>query len=109
MVVTDGPVDPRSRLFVGRAEELKTLETWLANIDCVGAVKGARQTGKTSLLFKLRHRLQRKYAFAFINLQYCRGSRYRRVFHVYRGITQGLNPWLIAQVICSCRETQESS
>ena len=74
MVVTDGPVDPRSRLFVGRAEELKTLETWLANIDCVGAVMGARQTGKTSLLFKLRHRLQRKYAFAFIDLQSVEGA-----------------------------------
>ena len=47
MVITEGPVDPRSRLFVGRTGELKTLQTWLASTDCVGAVMGARHAVDT--------------------------------------------------------------
>ena len=50
MFVTQGPIDPGSSLFTGRGAELKRMETWLANANCVGAVLGARQTGKTSLL-----------------------------------------------------------
>src|SRR5215469_10867748 len=74
MVFTHGPVDPASPLFVGRDEELRTMENWLAHVSCVGLVLGARQTGKTSLLLKLRHTLQNKYAFAFVNLQAVAGA-----------------------------------
>lgn len=74
MFVTHGPVPPGSRLFVGRAAELKRMESWLADVNCVGAVLGARQTGKTSLLFKLRNALRDKYAFAFVDLQVIEGA-----------------------------------
>jgi class 3 adenylate cyclase len=50
------------------------MESWLAHVSCVGLVLGARQTGKTSLLLKLRHTLQNKYAFAFVNLQALAGA-----------------------------------
>ena len=80
MVITEGPVNPKSRLFVGRAEELRTLHAWLGNTACVGAVMGARQTGKTSLLLKLRHVLRRKYAFAFVDLQAVEGADVRECF-----------------------------
>ncbi len=74
MVFTHGPVDPTSPLFVGRTEELRMMESWLAHVKCVGLVLGARQTGKTSLLLKLRHTLRNKYAFAFVNLQAVAGA-----------------------------------
>ena len=80
MVITDGPVDPESRFFVGRTDELKTLQSWLSSTSCVGAVMGARQTGKTSLLLKLRHALRRKYAFAFVDLQSIEGADVRECF-----------------------------
>jgi predicted ATPase len=38
-----------------------------------GAVVGARQTGKTSLLLKLRHDLQAKYGFVFVDLMMLHG------------------------------------
>src|SRR6266496_169006 len=60
MFVTEGPLDPESRLFVGRSAELTQMETWLISVRCVGAVLGARQTGKTSLLLKLRYLLGSK-------------------------------------------------
>jgi serine phosphatase RsbU (regulator of sigma subunit) len=69
MFVTQGPVNPESRLFTGRTAELMRMERWVANADCVGAVLGARQTGKTSLLLKLRHTLKDKYAFVFVDLE----------------------------------------
>jgi len=69
MFITQGPVDPESPLFVGREAELKRMGSWLTQVRCVGSVLGARQTGKTSLLLKLRHRFQDKYSFAFINLE----------------------------------------
>ena len=69
MFLTQGPVPPESRLFVGRAAEMKRMEGWLTDVTCVGAVLGARQTGKTSLLLKLRQTLQGKYAFVFVDLQ----------------------------------------
>src|SRR5262245_65524394 len=50
------------------------MEAWLINVRCVGAVLGARQTGKTSLLLKLRHLLQDKYAFVFIDLEAVAGA-----------------------------------
>lgn len=69
MFVTQGPVDPESSMFAGRAAELRQMETWLPNTHCVGAVLGARQTGKTSLLLKLRHALGGKYAFVFVDFE----------------------------------------
>jgi len=74
MFVTEGPVDPESPLFVGRSAELNQMETWLTSVRCVGAVMGARQTGKTSLLLKLRHLLREKYAFVFIDLEAVAGA-----------------------------------
>src|SRR5262245_54660737 len=75
MFVTHGPVPPESRLFVGRAAELTRMETWLAHVNCVGAVLGARQTGKTSLLLRLRHQFREKYAFVFVDLQAIEGAQ----------------------------------
>ena len=75
MFVTEGPVDPESPLFVGRTAELNQMETWLTSVRCVGAVMGARQTGKTSLLLKLRHLLREKYAFVFIDLEAVAGAQ----------------------------------
>jgi len=69
MFVTQGPVGPDSPLFVGREAELKQMESWLAHVWCVGSVLGARQTGKTSLLLKLRHRCRDKYSFVFVNFE----------------------------------------
>jgi serine phosphatase RsbU (regulator of sigma subunit) len=74
MFVTEGPLHPESRLFVGRSAELSQMEAWLINVRCVGAVLGARQTGKTSLLLKLRHLLREKYAFVFVDLEAVAGS-----------------------------------
>src|SRR5262245_45655678 len=74
MFVTQGPVDPQSPLFIGRTAELKKMEQWLTHVSCVGALLGARQTGKTSLLLKLRHTCQKKYAAAFIDLQTIEGA-----------------------------------
>jgi serine phosphatase RsbU (regulator of sigma subunit) len=74
MFVTEGPLDPESDLFVGRRPELKRMDAWLQNVNCVGAVLGARQTGKTSLLLKLRHMAQAKYAFAYVDFQAVQGA-----------------------------------
>jgi serine phosphatase RsbU (regulator of sigma subunit) len=74
MFVTEGPVDPQSPLFVGRDAELKQMEAWLISVRSVGAVMGARQTGKTSLLLRLRHLLRDKYAFVFIDLEAVAGA-----------------------------------
>jgi stage II sporulation SpoE-like protein/AAA domain-containing protein/GAF domain-containing protein len=52
-----------------RRAGLTQMEAWLINVRCVGAVLGARQTGKTSLLLRLRHLLRAKYAFVFIDLE----------------------------------------
>jgi len=73
MFCTKGPVPPESSLFVGRGPELDLMESWLARVNCVGAILGARQTGKTSLLLRLRHGLRDKYAFAFVDLQAIEG------------------------------------
>jgi len=51
------------------------METWLTDVHCVGAVLGPRQTGKTSLLLKLRHAFRDKYAFAFVDLQAIEGAQ----------------------------------
>lgn len=80
MFVTHGPLPPDSRLFVGRTAEMKRMETWLSEVHCVGAVLGARQTGKTSLLLKLRHAFREKYAFAFVDLQTVEGAHAAECF-----------------------------
>lgn len=80
MFVTHGPVPPESPLFVGRAIELKRMERWLTDANCYGALLGARQTGKTSLLLKLRHAFLDKYAFAFVDLQGVEGAQPRECF-----------------------------
>jgi serine phosphatase RsbU (regulator of sigma subunit) len=81
MFVTHGPLPPESRLFVGRLAELKRMEAWLTDVNCVGAVLGARQTGKTSLLLKLRHTFLDKYGFAFVDLQAIEGARADECFN----------------------------
>jgi serine phosphatase RsbU (regulator of sigma subunit) len=81
MFLTHGPLPPESRLFVGRAAELKRIEAWLSDVKCVGAVLGARQTGKTSLLLKLRHTFRDKYAFAFVDLQAIEGAQADECFN----------------------------
>src|SRR5262245_45559345 len=74
MFVTQGPLDPESRLFVGRSAELSRMEAWMVSVRCVGAVLGARQTGKTSLLLKLRHHLGGRHACVFIDLEAVAGA-----------------------------------
>jgi hypothetical protein len=72
--ITHGPVAPDSPFFAGRLAELARMEAWLAYAHYVGAVLGARQTGKTSLLLKLRHRLQAKYSFVYVDLEAIHGA-----------------------------------
>jgi serine phosphatase RsbU (regulator of sigma subunit) len=57
------------------------METWLTEVHCVGAVLGPRQTGKTSLLLKLRHTFQDKYEFAFVDLQAIEGAQADECFN----------------------------
>lgn len=85
MFITHGPVPPESHLFVGRTAELKRMENWLTDVNWVGAVMGARQTGKTSLLLKLRHILQGKYAFAYVDLQAIEGAQTQECFNYIAG------------------------
>jgi DNA-binding winged helix-turn-helix (wHTH) protein len=81
MFVTHGPVPPDSRLFVGRVAEMKRFEKWLSHVDCVGAVLGARQTGKTSLLLRLCHAFRDKCGFAFVDLQAVVGAQPAECFN----------------------------
>jgi len=74
MFSTMGPLPPDSALYVGRESELHLMESWFTKVDCVGALLGARQTGKTSLLLKLRQHLQDKYALVFVDLQAVEGA-----------------------------------
>ncbi len=67
MFITYGPVEPE--LFIGREKELRNLERWIKLVSNYVIVLGSRQTGKTSLLLKLRSLLQNRYSFAFIDLQ----------------------------------------
>lgn len=69
MFVTEGPVHPGHPLFIGRETELQHMKTWMEEANAVGTVAGARQTGKTSLLLKLRHELQNKYKFVYVDLE----------------------------------------
>ena len=81
MFVTHGPVPPESPLFVGRAAELRRMERWLTDVNCYGALLGARQTGKTSLLLKLRHALAGKYGFVFVDFQAIEGAQPQQCFN----------------------------
>jgi hypothetical protein len=78
--VTQGPLDPCSPLFVGRTNEIALAEEWLTSVRCVGAVLGARQTGKTSFLFRLCETQRKKYAFAFVNLEAILGADVEKCF-----------------------------
>ncbi|MBN1659493.1 MAG: AAA-like domain-containing protein [Anaerolineae bacterium] len=80
MFVTHGPVDPSSALFVGREAELARMAGWLANVTCVGSILGARQTGKTSLLLRLCHLLQERYAFTYVDLEAVQGANEEECF-----------------------------
>lgn len=74
MFVVQGPVKPDDEAFVGRDTELAVMEQWLHASRCVGALLGARQTGKTSLLLRLGARLEGSYHFAFVNLEAIEGA-----------------------------------
>ncbi len=80
MFITHGPVAPDSPLFVGRTQELAQMEQWFHQVRFVGAVLGARQTGKTSLLLKALHQYQAKYKFVFINLEAIFGANEQECF-----------------------------
>ncbi len=70
MFKTEGPLDPKSPLFAGRVAEIKKLTEWVESVHCVGAVSGARQTGKTSLLLQMQEQSNKdKYGFVFIDLE----------------------------------------
>ena len=85
MFVTHGPLDPEEDNFIGRVTELEKMERWLATVRKYGAVVGARQTGKTSLLLKFRHDLQAKYGFVFVDLMELHGAD---VAHCYRRLSK---------------------
>lgn len=80
MFVVQGPVNPGGDAFVGRSAELTLMDEWLQSSRCVGALLGARQTGKTSLLLRLRARLATRYQFAFVNLEAIEGAELRDCF-----------------------------
>jgi len=80
MFITHGPVAPDSPLFVGRTQELAQMEQWFHQVRFVGAVLGARQTGKTSLLLKTRQQNQAKYQFVFIDLEAIFGANEQECF-----------------------------
>jgi predicted nucleotide-binding protein len=56
-------------MFVGREHELKQIGTWVSQGDCVGAVYGARQTGKTSLLHRFYADSKERYLCVIADLQ----------------------------------------
>jgi hypothetical protein len=74
--VTKGPLDPEKhkRLYIARQEDAKAMACISAGIYV--ALLGARQTGKTSLLYMLRHRLlkQGNVKVAMVDLS---GSMYK--------------------------------
>lgn len=68
-----GPVEPRQGLFAGRTAELALIEDWLRSVRCVGAILGARQTGKTSLLLRSREAERQRYGMVFVDLEAVEG------------------------------------
>jgi TIR domain len=71
--VYQGPVEPSHGRFVGRSAELALIEDWLRSVRCVGAILGARQTGKTSLLLRSREIAGDRYGMVFVNLEAVQG------------------------------------
>jgi len=110
MFMTHGPVPPESRLFVGRTAELKLLEAWLSDAPCVGAVLGARQTGKTSLLLKLRHAFRAKYAFTFVDLQAVEGAQTDDCFeYIAEQMVEQLAETASGEQLCVPKEQRQFS
>jgi len=89
--VTHGPLNPETDRFIGRTSELKEMESWLTKVRNYGAVVGARQTGKTSLLLKFRHDLQARYGFVFVDLMELHGVD---VAQCYRRLSQEITEQL---------------
>lgn len=74
MFITTGPLPPGSPLFVGREAELTRMQAWVDRANCVGAVLGGRQTGKTSLLLQLRARLRETTGTVYIDFEGIQGA-----------------------------------
>ncbi len=76
-----GPLPAESKLFVGRQEQLREVRRL-----CVGPLRsyitliGARQTGKTSLLYRLRSALKPNALSVLINLQMIPGATPSELF-----------------------------
>jgi len=65
-----GPLPPDSKLFVGRQKELQTvLQLCLGPLRSYVTLVGARQTGKTSFLYRLQRMLIRPSRSVLINFQ----------------------------------------
>jgi hypothetical protein len=73
LFVVQGPVEPRQGRFAGRGAEIALIEDWLRSVRCVGAILGARQTGKTSLLLRSREVAGARYGMVFVNLEAVEG------------------------------------
>lgn len=69
MFVVHGPVKHDSPVFIERHDAMATVSEWLTRAGVVGAILGARQTGKTSFAYWLSAHLRERYAFAFIDFQ----------------------------------------
>lgn len=85
MFVVQGPVDPRNGLFFGRSAEIAHIEKWLDYVHCVGAVLGARQTGKTSLLLRSREISGSRYGMVFVNFEAIEGATPEACFSFIAG------------------------
>jgi AAA+ ATPase superfamily predicted ATPase len=64
-----GPLDPEKDHFVGRTQELTRMSNWVKSAETYGLVLGARQMGKTSLLYKFQADLQSIYTCVYLDLQ----------------------------------------
>ena len=65
-----GPLPPHSKLFVGRQKELQTvLQLCLGPLRSYVTLVGARQTGKTSFLYRLQRMLIRPSRAVLVNFQ----------------------------------------
>jgi AAA-like domain/Calcineurin-like phosphoesterase len=90
--LTQGPLPPGSKVFVGRSEELKKVESWLRNLNCFAAIMGARQTGKTSFLLKFRETCRDRYSMVYINLQCIEGADLEQCYrHIADELLQELD------------------
>ncbi len=76
-----GPLRADSKLFVGRQEELRQVrELCLGPLRSYVILAGARQTGKTSFLYRLRRELEPQSPSILINLQVIPGAAPSRLF-----------------------------